>query len=112
MIGVLGDGFSYIRLEETRDYLWNLLEEYRADLKNYKDQKEQIELDLTDINHISIIERERFVFTEQVKNLVQGYGSFTESIQSLMQSDVNYDNVLASMEQTYTELDDLLSAFS
>ena len=24
LIGVLGDGFSYIRLEETRDYLWNL----------------------------------------------------------------------------------------
>ncbi|ACK71443.1 hypothetical protein PCC7424_3041 [Gloeothece citriformis PCC 7424] len=107
LFDVVGDGFSYMQMDSARDYVYNLITEYTRELERLNGEKNQININLNDLSHISTIESERFIFTEQVKNLSQGYTIYTEDIQSLMNTDVNYDNVLIRMGEMFTYLNNL-----
>lgn len=107
LFDVVGDGFSYLKLVQARDYLYDQLEEYNQAITGLEDRQSEINKNLQDLDYIDDVESTRFVFTEQVRNLAQAYAICTEDIQSLMASDVNYDNVLLRMAEMVTYLENL-----
>lgn len=109
-LGELGDGFSYVKLGQARDLVRRDWDEYLADLEKYNQRKKQIEFDLEDLGNISLIESERFVFTEQVRNLARAYSIFVEDINLLMKElgeYGNYDPVIERMDEMIAYLDAL-----
>ena len=110
LIDEIGDGLSYAKLQETRDYLYQKLQNYQTELENWQGQKRQAEIDLNDLANINIIESERFVFTQQVRNLAEAYTTFTQSIRALLETEVNYDKVLQGMADMIVYLDTVSSS--
>lgn len=110
LIDEIGDGFSYVKLKETRDFLQDRLDNYRADLKSWEEKKQQAEIDLNDLANINIIESERFVFTAQVRNLATAYTTFTAEIRTLLETDVNYNNILEDMAEMNDYLANVLAS--
>lgn len=110
LIDELGDGFSYIKLQNTRDYLRERLDKCQAELKSWEDKKKQAEIDLNDLANINIVESERFVFTPQVRNLATAYTTFTAEIRTLLETEVNYDNILQNMADMVVYLDLVLAS--
>jgi hypothetical protein len=110
LIDEIGDGFSYAQLQETRDFLWDRLQNYQAELQSWQAKKHQAEIDLNDLDNINIILSERFVFTEQVKNLAEAYTTFTGEIRILLEAEVNYDRIVENMADMAVYLHNVLAS--
>ncbi|NEQ35708.1 MAG: alpha-xenorhabdolysin family binary toxin subunit B [Okeania sp. SIO3I5] len=105
LIDEIGDGFSYVQLQETRNFLWEQLQNYQNELRSWEEKKRNVEVGLNDLTSINFIESERFVFTAQVKNLAEAYTTFTQEIRNLLETEVNYDKILQYMADTVVYLD-------
>jgi len=93
----VGEGFSYVQMIKARDYIYGQIQTYQQELETLNQRKRQVEINLGDLANISIIESERFPFTEQVRNLATTYDYFIQDINSKLNSMGqfdNYDNML------------------
>lgn len=106
----VGEGFSYVQMKKLRNYITEQIDTYTNELNDLNERKRKIEINLQDLGNISIIESERFKFTEQVKNLATTYDYFIEDINSTlaaMGDYDNYNNMLELLNQMVTHLKSL-----
>lgn len=106
-IDVTGEGFSYNQMAKVRTHLYEQIQDYDKRLKQLQGEKKQIELNITEISYMSNIDSERFIFTDQVKNLAEAYEIYTNRIRRLMKNDTNYDNILEQMTEMLEYIDSL-----
>lgn len=107
LLNVIGDGFSYAQMSQARTYLFDKITDYDNELQKLSKQQTQTNLNVSHIGDIGIIESERFIFTEQVKNLAEAYTIYIHGIKDLMKNDSNYDNILIWMEEMLTYISNL-----
>ncbi len=106
----IGEGFSYVQMVKARDYTYEQIQTYKTELEILNQSKRQNENKLEDLDNISIIESERFTFTEQVKNLATTYDNFIKDINSTlaaMGEYDNYDNMLELLNEMVDHINSL-----
>lgn len=106
----IGQGFSYVQMKKARDYIYEQIQTYTQELETLNQRKRQIEIKLQDLENISIIESERFTFTEQVINLATTYDYFIKDINSTLAAMgvyENYDNMLALLNEMVAHINSL-----
>lgn len=106
----VGEGFSYVQMKKARDYTYEQIQTYKRELETLNQRKRQIEIKLEDLDNISIIESERFTFTEQVKNLATTYDYFIKDINSTLAAMgvyENYDNMLELLNEMVAHINSL-----
>ncbi|WP_414569264.1 alpha-xenorhabdolysin family binary toxin subunit B [Nostoc sp. CCY 9925] len=106
----IGEGFSYVQMKKARDYTYEQIQTYTRELETLNQRKGKIEIKLKDLENISIIESERFTFTEQVKNLATTYDYFIQDINSTLAAMgvyENYDNMLELLNEMVAHIDNL-----